>query len=77
MFEDGDCPRCGKEILETEYQSVDVRISEENDEVRTSLDCPHCDGDLWIVMNTSLPENIGVDMRLEKREDSPPSPSGT
>jgi DNA-directed RNA polymerase subunit RPC12/RpoP len=62
------CPRCG-EVLNGDFGTVDTKISNESDQVRTEIDCPDCDAPLDLVIESALPDALGFDIWVEDRRD--------
>lgn len=66
------CPRCG-ETLEGDFGKVETSTSEKDDEeaaIRTAINCPECGAPLEVVIESALPEAIGVDVWVEDRQES-------
>lgn len=65
------CPRCG-ELLEGDFGTVTPSTSGEGAEemeIRTPIECPACTAPLEIVIESALPEAIGVDIYVEDRRE--------
>jgi transcription elongation factor Elf1 len=58
------CPACG-ELLEGD--AGDVPTSIDDGEIRVAVDCPACGAPLEIVIESALPEALGVDVTVEPR----------
>lgn len=63
------CPRCG-EVLEDVKSKISTDAAGEGDEfVRAPFDCPECGAPLAVVVESALPEAVGVDVYIEDRRD--------
>jgi hypothetical protein len=60
------CPRCGT-VLEGDFGTVDVATGDE--QIRTAIECPDCDAPLTVVIESALPDALGVDVWIEDRRD--------
>ena len=60
------CPRCG-ETLEGDFGEVAVSTGDE--QIRTEIECPNCGAPLDIVMESALPEALGMDVWVEDRKE--------
>jgi transcription initiation factor IIE alpha subunit len=59
------CPDCG-ELLEGDAGEVPVSV--EDGVIRVPFDCPECDAPLAITVESALPEALGVDLTVERRD---------
>lgn len=62
-----DCPRCGAVI---EDASLEDPTGSFDEELRAEFDCPDCGAPLELVIESALPEALGVDIWLEDRRES-------
>jgi DNA-directed RNA polymerase subunit RPC12/RpoP len=60
------CTRCG-ELLEGDFGKVGVSTSDE--QTRTNIECPECGAPLQVVIESALPEALGVDIWIEDRRE--------
>lgn len=68
MHETGDltCPRCGESIMGVSGSvDMDVAGSGGEKQIRTHVQCPECDALVDIVIESALPDGIGVDVYVE------------
>lgn len=76
MHETGEltCPRCG-ELLEGDFGTVEVSTSGKMSDdpegmmFRTEIECPHCGAPLAAVVESALPEALGVNVWVEDRKE--------
>lgn len=61
------CPRCG-DLLEGDFGTVETSIDEDS-QIRTEIECPDCGAPLDVVIESALPEAIGVDIWVEDRRE--------
>jgi predicted RNA-binding Zn-ribbon protein involved in translation (DUF1610 family) len=63
--EDLRCPDCG-ELLEGDAGEVPVSV--DDGVIRVPFDCPACRAPLTITVESALPEALGVDFSIERRD---------
>lgn len=62
------CPRCGDDV-EGEGGAVGVSGEAEDKQIRGEIECPSCGAPLELVIESALPDALGVDMWIEDRRD--------
>lgn len=60
------CPTCD-EVLEGDFGEVPTAV--EDGEIRVAFDCPACGAPLEIVVESALPDALGVDLTVERRDE--------
>lgn len=60
------CPRCGEQ-LEGDFGTVNVSTGDE--QIRTEIECPNCGAPLDVVMESALPDALGMDVWVEDRHE--------
>lgn len=58
------CPRCG---VTFEDGALDAPTGSYDEQVLSEFDCPDCDAPLVLVIESALPDAVGVDMWVEDR----------
>lgn len=59
------CPDCG-ELLESDAGEVPVSV--EDGVIRVAVDCPDCGAPLALTVESALPEALGVDLSVDRRD---------
>jgi ribosomal protein S27AE len=71
MHEAGDvtCPRCGESLTEIEGKVEASGELDDDGRVTVPVECPACGAALDLVVESALPEALGVDVYVEDRRE--------
>lgn len=59
------CPDCGEHL---EGDAGEVPVSVEDGVICVAVDCPDCGAPLTITVESALPEALGVDLSVDRRD---------
>jgi len=65
---DATCPRCGSSLADR-LDGVAVATDAGDDSVRVPVDCHDCDAPLTLVVESALPDALGVDVYVKDRRE--------
>jgi uncharacterized protein (UPF0212 family) len=57
------CPRCGESLEQHLGGEISASVDEK---IRVAVDCPSCDAPIDIVIESALPDAVGLDVYVEE-----------